>query len=67
MSSDIVYMPEEGDRRADMKPYKIRLCLDNTKAIPPVKTLAFVVALLEVTSCIAGSMVNVPTATEVVI
>jgi hypothetical protein len=56
MSSDIVYMPGEGERRVDMKPYKIRLCLDNTRAIPPVKTLACVLALLEVTVCIAGSI-----------
>jgi len=58
MSSNIVYMPEEGERRVDMKPYKIRLWLDNTRAIPPVKTLACELALLEVTTCVAGSILT---------
>jgi hypothetical protein len=67
MSSDIVYMPEEGGRRVDMKPYKIRLCLDNTRAIPPAKTLACVVAVLESNNLLRRLNTCVTTATEVVI
>lgn len=50
-----------------MKPYKIRLCLDNTRAIPPVKTLACVVAVLESNNLLRRLNTCVPTATVVVI